>query len=69
METLDVNDKKEMVNIKGLDDEYFAVNKVKVKKGHSLNDTDIEQGNNVVIISAGLEKRIFEKENPIGKNH
>ncbi|PEE18442.1 hypothetical protein CON53_08415 [Bacillus cereus] len=67
METLDVNDKKEMVNIKGLDDEYFAVNKVKVKKGHSLNDTDIEQGNNVVIISAGLEKRIFEKENPIGK--
>ncbi|MBJ8107883.1 ABC transporter permease [Bacillus cereus group sp. N8] len=67
METLDVNDKKEMVNIKGLDDEYFAVNKVKVKKGHSLNDTDIEQGNNVVMISAGLEKRIFEKENPIGK--
>ena len=67
METLDVNDKKEMVNIKGLDDEYFAVNKVKVKKGRSLNDTDIEQGNNVVMISAGLKKRIFEKENPIGK--
>ena len=67
METLDVNDKKEMVNIKGLDDEYFAVNKVKVKKGRSLNDTDIEQGNNVVMISTGLEKKIFEKENPIGK--
>ncbi|EOP60417.1 ABC transporter permease [Bacillus cereus VD136] len=67
MEILDVNDKKEMVNIKGLDDEYFAVNKVKVKKGRSLNDTDIEQGNNVVMISTGLEKKIFEKENPIGK--
>ncbi|WP_026591683.1 ABC transporter permease [Bacillus sp. UNC437CL72CviS29] len=66
METLDVNDKKDMVNIKGLDSEYFAVNKVKVKKGRSLNDTDVEQGNNVIMISTGVEKKIFEKENPVG---
>ncbi|PFU21969.1 ABC transporter permease [Bacillus cereus] len=67
METLDVNDKKDMVNIKGLDSEYFAVNKVKVVKGRSLNDTDIDYGNNVVMISSDVEERIFEKENPVGK--
>ncbi|PFZ10526.1 macrolide ABC transporter permease [Bacillus pseudomycoides] len=66
-ETLDINDKKDMVNIKGLDSEYFIVNKVKVKKGRSLNDVDIEHGNNVVMISTGVEKRIFEQENPVGK--
>ncbi|MCX2824293.1 ABC transporter permease [Bacillus pseudomycoides] len=67
METLDVNDKKDMVNIKGLDSEYFAANKVKVLKGRSLNDTDIDYGNNVVMISSDVEEKIFEKENPVGK--
>ncbi|PGL78035.1 macrolide ABC transporter permease [Bacillus sp. AFS054943] len=67
METLDINDKKEMMNIKGLDSEYFAANKVKLLKGRSLNDIDIEQGNNVVMISSGVQEKIFEKENPVGK--
>ncbi|MBE5107818.1 ABC transporter permease [Bacillus thuringiensis] len=67
METLEVNDKKDMVNIKGLDSEYFAANKVKVLKGRSLNDTDIDYGNNVVMISSDIEEKIFEKENPVGK--
>ncbi|EOO70298.1 ABC transporter permease [Bacillus cereus VD021] len=66
-ETLDVNDKKDMVNIKGIDSEYFAANKVKVLKGRSLNDTDIDYGNNVVMISSDVEEKIFEKENPVGK--
>ena len=30
MEPLDIEDKIEMVNITGLDNEYFAVNKVKL---------------------------------------
>ncbi|MDM5157320.1 ABC transporter permease [Bacillus sp. DX1.1] len=67
METFDINDKKEMVSITGLDSEYFAVNKVKVLKGRSLHDTDIEQGNNVVMISKGMEEKVFPKENPVGK--
>ncbi|MDM5190828.1 ABC transporter permease [Bacillus sp. DX4.1] len=67
METLDINDKKDMVSITGLDSEYFAVNKVKVLKGRSLHDTDIEQGNNVVMISKGVEEKVFPKENPVGK--
>ncbi|MDR4181181.1 ABC transporter permease, partial [Bacillus thuringiensis] len=38
MESLDIEDKKEMVNITGLDNEYFTVNKVKVQKGRSLQE-------------------------------
>ncbi|TCW47609.1 putative ABC transport system permease protein [Bacillus thuringiensis] len=67
METLDVNDKKDMVNIKGLDSEYFTANKIKLLKGRSLNDTDVEQGNNVIMISSGVEDKVFSKENPVGK--
>ncbi|ALZ64559.1 putative ABC transporter permease YknZ (plasmid) [Bacillus cereus] len=66
-ETLDVNDKKDMVNIQGLDSKYFAANKVNVLKGRSLNDTDIDYGNSVVMISSDVEEKIFEKENPVGK--
>ncbi|PEO56537.1 macrolide ABC transporter permease [Bacillus toyonensis] len=67
IETLDRNDKKDLVNVKGLEGEYFVANKVKLVKGRSLNDVDIEQGNNVIMISSGVEKKIFESENPIGK--
>ncbi|HDR7590596.1 macrolide ABC transporter permease [Bacillus mycoides] len=67
MELLDVNDKKETVSITGLDSEYFKVNKVKVLKGRSLNDKDIEYGNNVVMISRGLKEKIYSEENAIGK--
>ncbi|MED2874949.1 ABC transporter permease [Bacillus thuringiensis] len=67
METLDINDKKDLVNVKGLEEEYFVANKVKLLKGRSLNDVDIEQGNNVIMISSGVEKKIFKSENPIGK--
>ncbi|MBY0596696.1 ABC transporter permease [Bacillus bingmayongensis] len=67
MEPLDIEDKKEMVNITGLDSEYFAVNKVKVLKGRSLQESDITQGNNVVMISKSMEEKVFKKENPVGK--
>ncbi|MEH7423011.1 ABC transporter permease [Bacillus thuringiensis] len=67
METLDINDKKDLVNVKGLEEEYFVANKVKLLKGRSLNDVDIEQGNNVIMISSGVEKKIFKSENSIGK--
>ncbi|HEK9101224.1 ABC transporter permease [Bacillus pfraonensis] len=67
MEPLDIEDKKEMVSITGLDSEYFAVNKVKVLKGRSLQESDIAQGNNVVMISKSMEEKVFKKENPVGK--
>ncbi|UKS63442.1 ABC transporter permease [Bacillus toyonensis] len=67
MESLDVEDKKEMVNITGLDNEYFTVNKVKVLKGRSLLESDVDQGNNVVMISKHMEDKVFKDVNPVGK--
>ncbi|EJS46348.1 macrolide ABC transporter permease [Bacillus cereus] len=67
METLDINDKKAMINVIGLDSEYFHVNKVKMLKGRSLNESDISQGNNVVMISTKAEETLFKDENPVGK--
>ncbi|OSY02273.1 ABC transporter permease [Bacillus mycoides] len=67
METLDINDKKAMINVIGLDSEYFQVNKVKILKGRSLNESDISQGNNVVMISTKAEETLFKDENPVGK--
>ncbi|PFZ72263.1 macrolide ABC transporter permease [Bacillus toyonensis] len=67
MESLDIEDTKEMVNITGLDNEYFTVNKVKVLKGRSLQESDVDQGNNVVMISKQMEDKVFKDVNPVGK--
>ncbi|QWI63146.1 FtsX-like permease family protein [Bacillus mycoides] len=67
MEPIDIEDKIEMVNITGLDSEYFAVNKVKLLKGRSLQESDVDQGNNVVMISKQMEEKVFKDANPVGK--
>ncbi|MCI0768616.1 ABC transporter permease, partial [Bacillus sp. TL12] len=54
-------------NITGLDNEYFKVNQVKVLKGRSLQESDIIQGNNVVMVSTGMKEKVFKQQNPIGK--
>ncbi|PEA53087.1 macrolide ABC transporter permease [Bacillus pseudomycoides] len=67
MEPLDINDKKGMTNIIGLDSEYFAVNKIKLTEGRSLHESDVERGNNVVMISTKAKDTFYPKENPVGK--
>ncbi|WP_412036283.1 ABC transporter permease [Bacillus pacificus] len=67
METLDVNDKKANLNVIGLDNEYFAVNKVKVVKGRTLNESDISHANNVMMISTKTEETLFKDVNPVGQ--
>ncbi|MGG0237399.1 ABC transporter permease [Bacillus rhizoplanae] len=67
IEPLDINDKKDMTNIIGLDSEYFAVNKIKLIEGRSLNEADVEQGNNVAMISTKAKDMFYPKENPVGK--
>lgn len=57
-----------MTNIIGIDINYFSVNKIKVLKGRALNDMDINQGNNVILISKALEEKMYSKESPIGKS-
>ncbi|HDR4422117.1 TPA: ABC transporter permease [Bacillus cereus] len=67
MEVLDVNDKKANLNIIGLDNEYFAVHKVKVVKGRTLNESDISHANNVMMISTKTEEVLFKDVNPVGQ--
>ncbi|HHT7010930.1 FtsX-like permease family protein [Bacillus paranthracis] len=67
MEILDVNDKKANLNVIGLDNEYFAVNKVKVVKGRTLSESDITHANNVMMISTKTEETLFKDVNPVGK--
>lgn len=66
-EAMDINNKKEMTNIIGLDSAYFSVNKIKVLEGRSLNKSDIEQGNNVVMISTDAKDTFYPKDDPIGE--
>ncbi|BCC20786.1 macrolide ABC transporter permease [Bacillus cereus] len=66
-EVLDVNDKKANLNVIGLDNEYFAVNKVKVVKGRTLSESDITHANNVVMISTKTEETLFKDVNPVGQ--
>ncbi|UEP94943.1 ABC transporter permease [Bacillus pacificus] len=67
MDTLDVNDKKANLNVIGLDNEYFAVNKVKVVKGRTLSESDISHANNVMMISTKTEEVLFKDVNPVGQ--
>ncbi|MCU4992719.1 ABC transporter permease [Bacillus cereus] len=67
MEPLNLNEKKDMASVIGLDSEYFAVNQIKVKKGRALNKFDVEQGSNVVMISTDVKDIFYPKENPVGK--
>lgn len=67
MEPLNLNEKKDMASVIGLDSEYFEINQIKVKKGRSLNKFDVEQGSNVVMISTDVKDIFYPKENPVGK--
>ncbi|WP_369901775.1 ABC transporter permease [Bacillus manliponensis] len=67
MEPLDINEKKEVTSITGLDSEYFDVNKIKVVEGRSLEQSDVENGNNVVMINTEAKKIFFPDSNPVGE--
>lgn len=67
MEALDIEEKKEMVKIMGIDTNYFTVNQVEILKGHSLQESDIIHGNNVVMISENTEKKLFSNNNSVSQ--
>lgn len=67
MEALDIEEKKEMVKITGIDTNYFTVNQVEILKGHSLQEADIIHGNNVVMISENTEKKLFPNNNSVNQ--
>lgn len=67
METLDIHDHKEPANITGVDSAYFLANKIYMREGRTLNEKDMNQGNNAVMINTETKKLFFPKESPIGK--
>lgn len=67
MEALDIEEKKEMVKITGIDTNYFTVNQVEILKGLSLQESDIIHGNNVVMISENTEKKLFSNNNSVSQ--
>ncbi|UYX52588.1 ABC transporter permease [Bacillus thuringiensis] len=67
MEALNIEEKKEMIKITGIDINYFAVNQVEVLKGLPLQEADITHGNNVVMISENTEKKLFPKKSPVNQ--
>ncbi|QPW51740.1 FtsX-like permease family protein (plasmid) [Bacillus thuringiensis] len=67
MEALDIEEKKEMVKIMGIDTNYFTVNQVEILKGHSLQESDIIHRNNVVMISENTEKKLFSNNNSVSQ--
>ncbi|MFX3623263.1 MAG: ABC transporter permease [Ectobacillus sp.] len=66
-ETMEYGDKKSSLQVLGITDDYFAVNKVKLTRGRLLNKSDFSQSNNVIMINERAAKELFKKENPVGK--
>ncbi|WP_379970550.1 ABC transporter permease [Ectobacillus sp. sgz5001026] len=64
---IEVNDKKVNVQISGITNAYFTVNKLTLVKGRMLTSSDFSQANNVVVINQKASDDLYQKENPIGK--
>jgi putative ABC transport system permease protein len=55
------------VQISGITNAYFTVNKLTLVKGRMLTSSDFSQANNVVVINQKASDDLYQKENPIGK--
>lgn len=64
---IDVNDKKVNVQISGITNDYFTVNKLTLVKGRMLTSSDFSQANNVIVINQKAADDLYQKEDPIGK--
>ena len=58
----------EKVNIKGINEVYFARNHEMVVAGRGINYLDIESKNTVCVINTDMAQKLFLGENPIGKS-
>jgi putative ABC transport system permease protein len=51
----------------GVTDGYLSVRNFKIAKGRFINEVDLKRSNRVVILGAGIAKRLFAEQNPIGE--
>jgi putative ABC transport system permease protein len=66
-EMLDVKDKKKSLQLTGVTEDYFTVNKLKVQKGRLLNENDFNQSNNVIIMNEKAAKELFQDDKAVGQ--
>ncbi|MFB9757962.1 ABC transporter permease [Ectobacillus funiculus] len=67
MNDITVGEETSSVNINGITEDYFAVNKVEVTKGRKLDEGDFSQSDNVVMVNERAVKEVFQGENPVGQ--
>jgi len=53
--------------ILGTTPDYLAVKNLEVRRGRFLTEPDVEKTSNIVVLSAGAAERLFNFEDPIGK--
>lgn len=56
------------VNIKGINEVFFARNKEMIVAGRGINYLDIESKNTVCVINTNMAEKLFLGDNPIGKD-
>lgn len=56
------------VSVFGVDENYLDVAGYSIQTGRNFNPTDIQLHNNFVLIGSSVASRLFQKDNPIGKN-
>ena len=54
-------------SLKGVGEQYFDVDGLKLKSGNLFSAQDVADNNQVALIDESAKKSIFPDENPIGK--
>lgn len=66
-ESFPLKNKSELMNIVGLEGNFFAVNEVSIIEGRLIQNTDVEYGKNVVMINKKAKKNFFDDTSALGK--
>lgn len=67
MDNITVGEETNSININGITNDYFAVNKVELTKGRKLDEGDFSQSDNVVMVNERAVDEVFQGENPVGQ--
>ncbi|MCP8967720.1 ABC transporter permease [Ectobacillus ponti] len=66
-DSITAGDKTVHPQLDGVTADYFIVNKLKTTAGRQLNQTDVEQGSNVIMLNEKAAEELFGKEKAVGR--
>lgn len=55
------------VQVKGVNEEFFALKGADIERGRSFSSLEMEYGSQVTVIGFKIANKLFESENPVGK--